>query len=125
MASTTSLPPLSPRHPSLVYEQHPDLGDFVYSLTIGAWTNRRITSESQEILVAGRSRRPSGEQVRLWRSVEAHLEDLTTKAAVVVAPPPGIPRGSRFSREDLSLREVRMESGGEAGPAHTNILMRQ
>ena len=113
MASTTPLPPLSPRHPSLVYEHHPDLGDYVYSPSIDLWTNRRVTSEGQEILLAGQGRRPSDEQVRSWRSIEAHLEDLTTKAIAVVPMPPAMPRRSQFSRQDLSLREVLIAVGGD------------
>jgi hypothetical protein len=112
MASTTSLPTLRPRHPALVYEQHPDLGEYVYSPSIDLWTNRRVTSEGQEILLAGRSRRPSEEQVRLWGPIEDRLEDLVAKAVAAIQAPPGMPRRSRFSREDLLLREVRMESGG-------------
>lgn len=112
MATTTSLPPLCPRHPSLAYEHHPDLGEYVYSPSIDLWTNRRVTSEGHEILLAGRSRRPSEEQVGLWGSIEDRLEDLVAEAVAGIQAPPGMPRRSRFSREDLSLREVRMESGG-------------
>ena len=112
MASTTPLPPLSPRHPSLVYEHHPDLGDYVYSPSIDLWTNRRVTSEGQEILLAGRSRRPSEEQARMWGSIEARLQALVAKAVSAIQAPPDMPRGSRFSREELSLSEARMESGG-------------
>jgi hypothetical protein len=112
MASTTSLPLLRPRNSRLVYEQHPDLGDYVYTPSIDLWTNRRVTSDGHKFLLAGRSRRPSEEEVRLWCSIEDCLEDLVAKAIAAIEAPPDMPRRRQFSREHLSLREVRMESGG-------------
>ncbi len=112
MAATTSLPPQCPGHPSLVYEHHPDLGDYVYSASINLWSNWRITSDGHEFRLVGRSRRPSELQAQLWRSIEARLEELVSKGVVVIQAPRGMPPGGRFSREDISLREVRMESNG-------------
>ena len=113
MAGTTSLPPQCPGHPSLVYDKHPDLGDYVYSPSINLWTNWRVTSEGHEFRLAGRSRRPSEMQVRLWGSIEARLQELVTKGVAVIEAPRRMPLRGRFLREDLSLREVRMEPEGE------------
>ena len=112
MARTTSLPPQCPGGPSLVYEQPPDLGDYVYSPSIDVWSNWRITSEGHTLRLAGRSRRPTEAQVQQWGSIEAHLEELVTKAVAAIEAPRSTPLRCRFSREDLSLREVRMEPGG-------------
>jgi hypothetical protein len=97
-----------------VYEQHPDLGDYVYSPSINLWTNWRITPEGQEFCLAGRSRRPSEAQVQLWRAIEARLEELVSKSIAAIQAPRGMPMTRRFSREGVSLREVRMESAGVA-----------
>ncbi|HZW31407.1 MAG TPA: hypothetical protein VFF52_11905 [Isosphaeraceae bacterium] len=48
----------------------------------------------------------------MWGSIEARLQALVAKAVAAIQAPPDMPRGSRFSREELSLSEVRMESGG-------------
>src|SRR4051794_39289748 len=58
------LAPAKPAAPLTCLRAPPDLGDYVDSPSIDLWTNRRITSEGQEILLAGRSRRPSAEQAR-------------------------------------------------------------
>jgi hypothetical protein len=104
--------PAEPAAPLTCLRAPPRTGDYVYSPSIDLWTNRRIASEGQEILLAGRSRRPSEEHARLWGSIEARLEALVAKAVAAIQVPPGMPRSSRFSREELSLSEVRMESGG-------------
>jgi hypothetical protein len=113
MAKTTSLPPQCPGGPLLIYEQHPDLGDYIYSPSIDMWSNWRVTSEGHAFRLAGRSRRPSDAQVQLWGSIEAHLEELVTKGVAVIEAPGGMPLRSWFSRASLSLREVRMEPEGE------------
>ena len=112
VVATTSLPPRCPGHPSLVYERHPDLGDYVYSPSIDLWTNRRITSDGHQFQLTGRSRRPSDGQVRLWGSIEGRLQELATKAISVIEAPRDTPLKDRFTSEELSLHEVRMESGG-------------
>jgi hypothetical protein len=95
-----------------VYERHPTLGDYVYSPSIDLWTNRRLTSDGHEFLLAGRCRQPSEEQVRLWGSIEARLSDWVTRAIAVIQAPQGMPRKSQFSRDAFSLAEVRMEPEG-------------
>lgn len=112
MPATTSLPPRCPGYSSLVYERHPDLGDYVYSPSINLWINWRITSDDHEFRLSGRGTRPSDGQVRLWDSIEGRLQELATKGISAIEAPRRTPLTDRFTREHLSLREVRMESEG-------------
>jgi hypothetical protein len=109
MAATTSLPPQCPGHPSLVYEQHPDLGDYVYSPSINMWSNWRVTPEGHVFRLAGRSRCPTEEQVRMWRAIEIRLQDLIAVGIAAIQPPRGVALTRPFTREGISLREVRMD----------------
>jgi hypothetical protein len=85
-------------HSSLVYERHPDLGDYDYTPSINFWINWRITSDDHEFRLAGRSRRPSDGQVRLWDAIEGRLQELATKGISAIEAPWGTPLTDRFTR---------------------------
>jgi hypothetical protein len=112
MALTTPLPSPKAHHPSLLYEHHPQLGDYIYEPSINAWTHRRAMMDGQLLLVRGRGRSPSDEQINLWEEIEARLPELTGAAVAVIGEPPVKPRRATFSRAALVLVEVRMELHG-------------
>jgi hypothetical protein len=110
MSLTTPLPsPRWFRNPSLLYEHHPQLGDYIYSPTIESWTHRRATREGQLFILSGRGRSPSDDQLELWNEIEARLPELIGAAVEAVGEPPLTPRRAKFSKTDLVLTEVRME----------------
>jgi hypothetical protein len=85
MALTTPLPsPRWFRHPALVYEQHPQLGDYIYSPTIKSWTHRRAVGDGQVLLIVRSRAKP-------FRRPDEALEGDRNTAT-------GIDQGGRGSR---------------------------
>jgi hypothetical protein len=109
MTCTIGLPSPAERHPSLVYERHPDFGDYIYSPTIASWTQRRAQNNGHPLLLCGRGRSPSVEQITLWHEIDSRLGELTAVAIAAVGPPPIKPRrrffshAQAFSRNELVL----------------------
>jgi hypothetical protein len=115
MPSTVALPSPADRHHSLIYENHPQFGDYIYSHTIESWTQRRQMLDGQPLLLCGRGRKPTDEQIALFQQIDARLTELNASAIEAVQPPPTkvsrvwLKRPPEFSRNELSLREVRIE----------------
>jgi hypothetical protein len=115
LSSTTALPSPADRHHSLTYETHPLFGDYIYSPTIESWTQRRQMSDGRPLLLCGRGRRPTDEQIALFQQIDVRLPELTASAIAVIEPPPIKPprvwlkRPPEFTRDELVLREVRIE----------------
>jgi hypothetical protein len=118
LAPTVALPSPAERHPSLVYGHCPDFGDYIYSPTTTSWTQRRAMSNGQSLLLRGRGRSPSAEQVALWQAIDLRLDKLTEMAMKAVDPPPLEAQRTLFSntpvfsRAALVLQEVRLEQCG-------------
>ncbi len=80
-----------------------------------SWTQRRQTTRGQPLLLCGRGRRPTDEQIALFQQIDARLPELTASAIAAVDPPPIKPRRvwfkrpPEFTRDELVLREVRIE----------------
>ena len=108
--TTRALPPLSPRHPTLVYESDPEFGDYVYSETIESWSNRRVKANGQEFSLLGRGRRPSQAQRILWRSLEEAIEWLSAAAVEAVRAPPVSVEQTTVG--ELKMRQIRLELNG-------------
>jgi len=130
MGTTTHLPCPSDLDPRLL-EHHPELGDYVSGTN--SWTQDRVVDGGPEFLLFGRGSRPSDEQVSVWQVIDERLSELVTKATATVQDPRRKPRllellaraiavvlqtprmGStkaEFSRDALSLSQVRLERDG-------------
>ncbi len=112
IGNTKPLPSPIDRHPSLVYECHPQLGDYIYSPLINMWTQQRSTIDGRVILLAGRARSPTNEQLALWSEIDERLEVLTATAvnsavALLVGQHEDL-----FRPNELVLHEIRMEADG-------------
>src|SRR4051794_29775692 len=88
MPSTIALPSPSDRHHSLTYETHPTFGDYIFSPSIGSWTQRRQMSDGRPLLLFGPGRRPSDKQIALFHQIDARLPELIRSAIETVQPPP-------------------------------------
>jgi hypothetical protein len=115
MSPTVALPSPADRHHSLTYETHPQFGDYIYSPTIKSWTQRRQMSDGRPLLLCGRGRKPVDEQIALFQEIDLRLPELTALAIAAIQPPPIWPphvsfkRPADFTRDELVLREVRIE----------------
>lgn len=113
MPSTIALPSPTERSRRLTYESLPEFGDYIYSPE--SWTQRRQWLDGRPLLLCGRGRKPSEEQVALFLQIDERLLELTTLAVNAVDAPPIQPPSSpsnrlpQFSRDELVLREVRIE----------------
>ena len=115
MPSTVALPHSADRHPHLTYEHHPNFGDYIYSPTILSWTQCRAFADGHPLLLSGRGRRPTEDQIALFWAIDSRLDELTKAAIAAVCPPPIKPRRGLFSRTlefaraELVLREVGLD----------------
>lgn len=76
MPSTVALPSPGNRHHALTYESHPHFGDYIYSPTTESWTQRRQMANGQPLLLCGRGRRPTDQQIALFQQIDARLPEL-------------------------------------------------
>jgi hypothetical protein len=115
MAHTTALPSPAGTHRTLSFENDPAFGDYIYSTTTEAWTQRRAFVDGRPLLLCGVGRKPTTAQKLFWGEIEGRLDELTVVAAASVGPPPAEPgfglfrKQPAFSAKELVLREVRLE----------------
>lgn len=110
--NTKPLPSPIVRHTSLIYECHPQLGDYIYSPSTNLWTHRRTGIDDRAILVTGRARSPTNEQLALWSEIDKRLFELTTAAVNSTAALLVGQRADHFKPDELVVREIRMEADG-------------
>lgn len=116
--NTFALPSPADRHRSLSYEHLPGFGDYIYDGGTRAWTQRREDAAGRPLLLRGRSRRPTPEQISLFERIDRDLTRLSSVAIAAVQPPhagffrdvPG--SAASFTRDELTLDEVRLEDDG-------------
>src|SRR4051794_31298557 len=85
-------------YPSLTKESISEFGDYIYSSTIESWTQRRAFNDGRPLLLCGRGRRPTAEQIALFHEIDRRLADLTLSAVAAITPPPIKPPFSILSR---------------------------
>ncbi len=116
--SSTALPSPADRHPSLTYEHLPEFGDYIYSPTIASWTQRRQMANGQPLLLCGRGRKPTAEQIALFHQIDACLAELTATAIAAIGPPPIKSKRNwfkpvpEFAHSELCVDEIRIEEDG-------------
>lgn len=115
--NTFALPSPTDRHPSLSYEHLPGFGDYIYGDGTRSWTQRRQDAAGRPLLLRGRSRRPTPEQIALLDQIDADIDRLSAVAIAAVQPPHpdhfrAVAGAPMFVRQDLTLREVRLEDDG-------------
>lgn len=90
-------------------------GDYIYSPTTKAWTQRRQLINGQPLLLYGSGRKPTDNQIMLFQQIDGRLAELMEIAIAAVNPPPSKPqckwfsRPSEFTWDELRLSEVRVE----------------
>ncbi len=85
------------------------LGEYTYSAPIESWYQQRSDPDGGVLMLCGRGRCPSEEQVILWSGIEERLSGLTHSAVVAAsALLTGRERGA-FDPRALVLDEVRIE----------------
>lgn len=115
MSNSVPLPSPSVRHRDLIYEHLHGFGDYIYLSTTDGWTQRRQDLYGQQFLLAGYGRSPTAEQISLFERIDAELPKLITIAIAAVDAPdpkffPDVPGyTAKFTRDELSLAEVRLE----------------
>jgi hypothetical protein len=95
-----------------MYESRPEFGYYVYCPTTGLWSQLRTRADGREVTLRCRERTPSPERLRQWDEIDARLPELEHEAVAAVDEPPIKTWRTRFTGDELSLREVRIEADG-------------
>lgn len=106
----------APLHQSVSHGEpfvDPNFGDCLYISSIDAWMVHWQLTENRQIIIAGRSKRPTPEQVALWQQAQERLPQLIREANASIPEPsfknftPAV-----IKRDGLELSEIRFERDG-------------
>ena len=76
MAKSRTQPWPHERHHSLIYENHPLFGYYVYCDTTGLWSQLRVTEDGREFMLRCQERTPSNERLKQWEEIDSRLTAL-------------------------------------------------